>query len=192
MGFLDSGRRRRTTVAALAALVGLIGTLAIGAPAAADEDDPLAPVTVDLSKTVSTAVVEPGQTITYSFAVNCASTLADCVDLAISDVIPAPFVLGTVALSTAGPESGLATVETDTANNSFTVHFADDLGEGRTGLQAGVLYNFAVTASLPASVSADYDGASIRNTAYATLDNLNSNQEDFVDVVLDIDRKSVV
>ncbi|MGX5682112.1 DUF5979 domain-containing protein [Schumannella luteola] len=184
MTFIGTGRRR-STIAALAALIGLVGTLAVGAPAVADEDDPLAPVTVDLSKTVDKALITPGETVTYSIAVNCASTLADCVNLAIDDVIPAPLVLGSVALPTGG-ESSLATATTDPANNSFRVSFVDDLGEGRKGLQAGVLFNFAVTATLPLSVSADYDGATITNTAYATLDNLNSNKDDSADVVLDI------
>ncbi|MDO7882814.1 DUF5979 domain-containing protein [Salinibacterium soli] len=184
MSFIGSSRRR-STIAALAALIGLVGTLAIGAPAVADEDDPLSPVVVDISKTVDKALITPGETVTYSIAVNCASTMADCVNLAIDDTIPAPLVLGSVALPTGG-ESSLATVATDPATNSFRVSFVDDLGEGRRGLQAGVLFNFAVTATLPTSVSADFDGQTITNTAFATLDNLNSNKDDSADVVLDI------
>lgn len=182
------GRRAASLFAVSAALLGLIGSLALTSPAVADdEDDPLAQVIVDLSKTVTPTVAEPGSAITYSIAVNCASTRADCVDLAINDRIPDPFVLGSVALSNTGPDAGLAQVSYDEDDsNAFTVSFVDDLGEGRHGLQAGVLYNFAVTATLPADVSADYDADIITNTAYATLANVNSDRDASADVTLTV------
>jgi uncharacterized repeat protein (TIGR01451 family) len=186
LGNFRRGRRSASFAAVTVVMLGLIGTIAVTSPAVADEDDPLAQVTVDLSKTVSKPIVAPGETITYTIYANCASFEADCVNLAIDDTIPEPFVLGDVALST-----GVGSVPTELTidpedPNHFTVAFVDELGEGLVGLNAGTLYNFAVTATLPLDVSADYDQDIVRNTAYATLSNVNSNKDAYVDVTLTV------
>lgn len=183
--------RATSLVAASAALLGLVGTLALATPAYADDpEDPYTQVLVNLSKSVTqpaSGIARAGETVSYGIEVGCASTLADCVGLKISDVIPEPLVLADVVID----NSGIAAVVLDRPNNSFVVSFKDPLGEFPVGtpifgLQAGVTYNFLVTATVPADVSADWDGVVRTNTAFATLDNVNSNTQDAADVTLDV------
>ncbi len=178
------GRRAFSFVAVTSALLGLLGSLALTTPAlAADgEEDPLAFVDVQLTKSVDKTLVLPGETITYTLDVNCRSIDVDCINIVIDDTIPAPFVLQDVVLDSVASE----TILDPTDPNKFTVRYLQNLQGNMLGLNAGTITSFTVTALLPEDVSADYDGATVKNTAYAILDNVGSNVDDDVDVVLSV------
>ncbi|MDZ4044510.1 MAG: hypothetical protein U1E32_01865, partial [Rhodoglobus sp.] len=170
MGFIDSGRRR-STIAALAALLGLTGSLLVAAPAIAADYDP---VEVYLSKDASTDLVTPGQNFTYSFQVGCTSLTDACVDLVISDTIPAPFQLLAVSNTSTGDNAASATIDRD--GNDITVTFTDDLenDDGSQGMLPSNYFSFVASVTLPADVSAEYDGDTVVNTAYVSVANPNT------------------
>jgi uncharacterized repeat protein (TIGR01451 family) len=170
MSFMLSGRIR-TAVASVAALVGLTGTLLVAAPAVAVEYDP---VEVYLSKDASTDIVQPGQNFTYSFQVGCTSLTDACVDLVITDTIPAPFELVAVADTSTGDNAASATIASD--GNDITVTFTDDLqnDDGSVGMLPSNYFSFVATVTLPEDVSAEYDGQTVRNTAYVSVANPNT------------------
>jgi uncharacterized repeat protein (TIGR01451 family) len=170
MGFIDSGRRR-STIAALAALLGLTGSLLVAAPAIAADYDP---VEVYLSKDASTDLVTPGQNFTYSFQVGCTSLTDACVDLVITDTIPAPFQLLAVSNTSTGDNAASATIDRD--GNDITVTFTDDLenDDGSQGMLPSNYFSFVASVTLPADVSAEYDGDTVVNTAYVSVANPNT------------------
>lgn len=185
-----NGRRAHTMVAA--AVVAFLG-LSVLSPAAAAvaDDDPLAHVLVQLQKTLTPGTVVPagpnGQ-VGYSIGVNCSDLQTDCINLHIDDVVPDPLVLQSVTMANNGgadPTAPTATIAI--TGNSFTATFTTDLGGGNRGLVAGASAEFTVIAMVPADVSADYDGQTVVNTAYARLDNLNSNQQASAPLPLKID-----
>lgn len=158
--------------------------------AVADDGDPLAHVMVQLSKTLTPDTVVPavpnGQ-VSYSIGVNCSDLQTDCINLHIDDVVPDPLVLQSVTMANNGgadPDAPTATVAI--TGNSFTATFTTDLGGGNKGLTAGASAEFTVVAMVPANVSAEYDGQSVVNTAYARLDNLNSDQQSSASIPLQI------
>lgn len=180
MGFIGSSRARMA-IASVAALIGLGGTLVAGLPAAAAEYDP---VEVYLSKDASTDVVEPGQNFTYSFQVGCTSLTDACVDLVITDTIPAPFELVAVANTSTGDNAASATLDRD--GNDITVTFTDDLenDDGSLGMLPSNYFSFVATVTLPPTVSAEWDGQTVRNTAYVSVANTNTGHTEAHDDVL--------
>ena len=180
MGFIGSSRARMA-IASVAALIGLGGTLVAGLPAAAAEYDP---VEVYLSKDASTDVVEPGQIFTYSFQVGCTSLTDACVDLVITDTIPAPFELVSVANTSTGDNAASATIDTD--GNDITVTFTDDLenDDGSLGMLPSNYFSFVAEVTLPSDVSAEWDGQTVRNTAYVSVANANTGHTEAHDDVL--------
>ncbi len=86
---------------AVVALVTLFAPFIAFQPAVAAEGDPDEPVLVQFEKDAippaSLASVGPAETVTYQFTINCSSLTTDCLDLALTDTIPAPLVLQSVS-----------------------------------------------------------------------------------------------
>ncbi len=157
---------------ALVAIAGLLAPFAVLQGAVAAEGDPDEPVLVQFEKDAipanPTAVV-PGGTVTYQFTINCSSLETDCLDLTLEDVVPEPLELQTVTTAQSIPP-----IDVDITGNSFSVRIIDDLGGGNVGLQAGTGIQLNATATVPADLSADWNGVVVDNTATVTV----SNRED--------------
>ena len=166
-------RRRRSRrfmpgVAALA-LVTLFTPFIAFQPAVAAEGDPDEPVLIQFEKDAIPAAptaVAAGGTITYQFTINCSSLETDCLDLTLSDTIPAPLVLQSVTMATQNPP-----IDIQISGNDFAVEVIDDLGGGFTGMQAGTGIQLNATATVPADLSSDFDGELLDNTAQVTVAN---------------------
>lgn len=167
------GRGRLLPSLAVIAIVTLFAPFIAFQSATAAEGDPDEPVLVQFEKTAippaALAAVGPAGTLTYQFTINCSSLETDCLNLALTDVIPAPLVLQSVSTAQSIPP-----VQTVITGNGFTVRVVDDLGGGLVGLQAGTGIQINATATVPSNLSADYDGAILPNTATVTV----SNRED--------------
>ena len=160
-------RRIRAAVASAGAILLLTSALV---PTAAIADPPPEIPVIHLDKTASPTPAQrslnPGDTATYSFNVECSSLTTECDNFAVTDTIPAPLVLGTVS-TPAGIHSTITT-----AGNTFTVNFIQPLEDGQNGLDAGHQIGFTATATVPGSVSASYNGQLVTNTATATASNV--------------------
>ncbi|MDX2025098.1 MAG: DUF5979 domain-containing protein [Microcella sp.] len=166
------------------AIVALFAPFVAFQSATAAEGDPDEPVLVQFNKVAippaSLAAVGPAETVTYQFTINCSSLETDCLDLTLTDGVPEPLVLQSVTTAQSIPP-----IQTSITGNAFTVRIVDDLGGGLVGLQAGTGIQINATATVPANLSADYDGAILPNTATVTV----SNRED---LALDPPRPSTV
>lgn len=176
MAVFTSRLRRRGRLLpsiAVVAIVTLFAPFIAFQSATAAEGDPDEPVLVQFSKVAippaALAAVEPAGTVTYQFTINCSSLETDCLDLTLTDVVPAPLVLQSVSTAQSIPP-----IQTQITGNAFTVRIIDDLGGGLVGLQAGTGIQINATATVPADLSADFDGAILPNTATVTV----SNRED--------------
>ncbi len=169
---------------AVVALVTLFAPFVAFQPAVAAEGDPDEPVLVQFEKDAippaALAPVAPGGTVTYQFTINCSSLETDCLDLTLDDVVPEPLELQTVTTAQSIPP-----IEVDITGNTFSVRVVDELGGGLVGLQAGTGIQLNATATVPADLSADFDGVILPNTATVTV----SNRED---LTLDPPRPSSV
>lgn len=168
------GARLRALLPGIAgvAIATLLAPFVVLQPALAAEGDPDEPVLVQFEKDAipanPTAVV-PGGTVTYQFTINCSSLETDCLDLTLEDVVPEPLVLQSVTTAQSIPP-----IDVDITGNSFSVRIIDDLGGGNVGLQAGTGIQLNATATVPADLSADWNGVVVDNTATVTV----SNRED--------------
>ena len=160
-------RRIRGAVAAVASLLLLTSVLV---PTAAIADPPAEIPVIHLDKTVSPTPAQrslnPGDTATYSFNVECSSLTTACDDFSVTDTIPAPLVLGSVS-SPAGVHSTVVK-----SGNTFTVNIIQPLDDGQNGLDAGRQVGFTATAVVPTNVSASFNGQLVTNTATATASNV--------------------
>lgn len=163
--------RLRTLLPGLAgvAIAALLAPFIVIQPAVAAEGDPDEPVLVQFEKDAipanPTAVV-PGGTVTYQFTINCSSLETDCLDLTLADVVPEPLQLQSVTTAQSIPP-----IDVDITGNAFSVRIIDDLGGGRVGLQAGTGIQINATATVPADLSADWNGVVVDNTATVTVTN---------------------
>lgn len=182
-------QRRRRSWGRTAQAVATLAIATLFAPflvmhgATAAEGDPDEPVLIQFEKDAIPAAptaVEPAETVTYQFTINCSSLETDCLDLTLTDVVPEPLELQSVTTAQSIPP-----VSTTINGNEFTVEIIEDLGGGFTGLQAGTGIQVNATATVPADLAADWDGVTLDNTATVTV----SNRED---LSLDPPRPSAV
>ncbi len=170
-------RRRRSwgrtaQVVAALAIATLFAPFLVMQGASAAEGDPDEPVLIQFEKEAIPAAptaVAPAGTVTYQFTINCSSLETDCLDLTLSDVVPEPLVLQSVTTAQSIPP-----VTTTIDGNEFSVEIIEELGGGFTGLQAGTGIQINATATVPANLSADWNGVTLDNTATVTV----SNRED--------------
>ena len=160
-------RRIRGAVAAVASLLllssGLIATAAVADPPA---EIPVIHLDKTASPTPATRSLNPGDTATYSFNVECSSLTTACDNFAVTDTIPAPLVLGSVS----SPSGVHSTIVKN--GNTFTVNFVEPLDDGQNGLDAGHQVGFTATAVVPSNVSATFNNQVVTNTATATASNV--------------------
>lgn len=176
-------REALSKVALAGAFGGLVAGLVVATPATASADEP-GEVFVELVQTVTPVpptAVRPDEIVTFRFTINCNSTEAPCVDLQVSDTLPDPLVLENVSISASGAQASFTTTA-----DSFVLTFTDDLGGGQIGLSDGDAAEFIVTARVPADAAADFNGATITNTAYATLAYAAANTSAEADVLLEV------
>ncbi|CAN5559823.1 hypothetical protein BH10ACT7_BH10ACT7_13640 [soil metagenome] len=191
MLFTGSRTTGRRLFAGVSAAVVAFLALSVLSPlsAVADDYDPLAHVLVQLQKTVTPETVSPATPngrVTYSIGVNCSDLETDCINLRIEDALPAPLVLQSVAMTENPGAPDAPTSDIVITGNSFVATFTNNLGGGNQGLVAGVSAEFIVTAIVPQDASADLDGQTLVNTAYAKLDNLNSDKSSSASIPLSV------
>lgn len=172
------GRARLRAAVAVGVAAALLSPLFVAVPSASAAE--LVPVVIDLSKTVDVSTPSPrsaGDNVTYNFTITCSSTQTDCVNLQLTDSFPAPLTFSSVAPN---PKYVVSA-----APNGFVLTFQSALDEGGIGLVAGETVSFTASGVVPTDVDASYDGDTITNTAFATVDNPDSNNQDSADVVIE-------
>jgi hypothetical protein len=178
--FALGGPRKRGVFAAVAAAVTaalLVPTTGALPAAAAD----LVFALIEVSKTATPAAPDaliPGEQVAFDIEVSCSSTQTDCISMQVSDAMPAPLTLVSVS-----PSTRYTVV---TTGDSFVATFTTPLDEGGVGLPAGELVTMQVIAAVPTDADASYNGQTVTNTAYVTVDNPESNVQDSADVLLQI------
>jgi large repetitive protein len=177
-GVVLAPRRSRAAIAGGVALI-LISPLisVISSAGAAD----LVPVVIDLAKVVNTtlhpgATYGAGDVVTYDLTVTCSSTQTDCVNMVLTDSLPAPIEFTNVTTN--------AKYTIGAASNGFELTFTSPLDEGGVGLVAGDTVSFQVKGKVADDVDASFDGQLVTNTAYVTVDNPDSNVDDSADITI--------
>ncbi|MGV8970097.1 MAG: DUF5979 domain-containing protein [Microbacteriaceae bacterium] len=180
-----SERRRAAKTATMAILASLLTATLIFplVPAQqADAAEPLVFALIEIAKdadpAAATRAVLPGENVQFDIEVSCSSTQTDCVGMKMQDAMPAPLELVTVSNS-------LDYTQVVTGN-AFELTFRQPLDIGGIGLKSGELISVTVTARVPLNANASFDGQTITNTAFITVDNPDSNVQDDAQVLLDI------
>ena len=167
-GVFEATKRARALVAAGVALI-LVSPFFAVVPAMADD---LVPVVIDLAKTTSAPIdgtAGANESVNFDFTITCSSTQSDCVNLTLTDSFPAPLVFDSVNTN--------SSYTIGTAANGFTLTFTNPLDEGGVGLVAGESVSFQAIGHVVGNVDASFDGTTVTNTAYATVDNPDSNNQ---------------
>jgi hypothetical protein len=174
-----TGRRRTGGVIAAALAFVLVAPFVSAVPAVLAAD--LLPVVIDLSKTteapIGGAAAAAADGVQFEFTITCVSNLADCVNLTLTDSFPEPLIFGAVTPNVDFTVSA--------APNGFTVTFTQPLDEGGVGLVAGQTVVFSASGSVDPTVDASFDGVTVTNTAYAVVDNPDSNNQDSSNVLIE-------
>ncbi len=140
----------------------------------------LVPVVIDLSKTRSAptdGIAGANESVTFDFTITCSSTQSDCVNLVLTDSFPAPLVYDSVNTN--------SNYTIGSAANGFTLTFTNPLDEGGVGLVAGESVSFQAIGHVVGNVDASYDGTTVTNTAFATVDNPDSNNQSSAQVAIE-------
>ena len=175
-GVFEATRRARALVAAGVALI-LVSPFLSVVPSAAAAD--LVPVVIDLSKTTSAPIdgtAGANESVSFDFTITCSSTQSDCVNLVLTDSFPEPLVFDSVNTN--------SNYSIGTAPNGFTLTFTNPLDEGGVGLVAGETVSFQAIGHVAGDVDAKFDGQTVVNTAYAAVDNPDSNNESSAPVAI--------
>lgn len=169
----------RSVIAAALSMLMVVPVTGLPSAFAAD----LEPVLIELSKEVvldpAGHALIPGEQVNYSITATCSSTVTDCINMKVTDSFPEPLVFNQVTTASSDYTVG-------TAPNGFVINFSQVLDEGGVGLKGGESITFMATATVPSNVDAKFDGDTITNTAFATVDNPDSNVDSSADVTLDI------
>ncbi len=162
-------RRTRTALsrtALVAALAGLFATTFAAAPAVAAPADYTA--VLQISKTVQDATLNPGDTLSYTIAVECLSD--DCVDATVTDTLPPEFDALTLnpAVVVTPPPGGTSTYAW--TGRTLSVGFSH---AGGAGIAAGDGYSIQVNLMVPTGLSPDWpsNGVPVTNTASVSAAN---------------------
>jgi fimbrial isopeptide formation D2 family protein len=168
----------RSVIAAALSMLMVIPVTGLPSAFAAD----LEPVLIELSKEAvlipANHALIPGEQVDYSITVTCSSTITDCINMKVTDSFPEPLVFNQVSAS--------ADYTIGSAPNGFALTFSQVLDEGGVGLKGGESITFVATATVPANVDSKFDADTITNTAFATVDNPDSNVSSAADVTLEI------
>ena len=156
-------------VAALTAAVLVLTVAPVGTAVAADDADSS---TITVAKTVNdvkSVHATAGTTVSYALVLSCSSLTDVCTDATLKDTVPAPLVLNPGSVQVTGGAS--STYQVATSGNALTVKFVKPALGGKVGMEDGAQYTIRYTATLPAGTLADYDNASLVNTASLTATN---------------------
>lgn len=157
-------QRLAAAVAAGVAVIALLGSVVVAAPALAD---PFTAV-LDLGKSVDKTAVSPGQTFTYTLTPSCSS--GDCLDATVVDTVPAEFdalTLNPTVVITGSP----ATYSWGGTNNrTLTVNFTTPAAGGGVELPSGDGPSIQFSLTVPGGLSPDWasNGVPVTNTADIT------------------------
>ncbi|WP_395638872.1 DUF5979 domain-containing protein [Pseudolysinimonas sp.] len=162
------GRRSRAVfsrVALVAALTGLFAGTIAAAPAVAAPDYT---AVLQISKTVQDATLAPGDTLSYTIAVECLSE--DCVDATVTDALPPEFDALTLLTNVVVTPPPGGTSAYSWSGRTLTVTFSH---AGGAGIAAGDGYSIQVNLTVPANLSPDweYNGVAVSNTASVSATN---------------------
>ena len=117
---------------------------------------------VGVDKVANPATLTPGQETEFRIVVSCSSLEVPCVNLTVTDVLPAEFDV------TSLPQSNSQRIVTyDPASRLLTVAYVVPLGGGAVGLPAGASQAVAIGMRLPGETTV-LNGQVITNTAEAT------------------------
>ena len=177
--------RLRSSLAAGLVLI-LVSPFLSVVPATAAE---LVPVVIDLAKVRSAPVdgtAGANESVNFDFTITCSSTQSDCVNLVLTDSFPAPLVFDSVNVDPSYTISA--------APNGFTLTFTNPLDEGGVGLVAGETVSFQAIGHVAGNVDASFNGVQVTNTAFATVDNPDSNNQasDVVGIVAPLSITSTI
>ena len=157
-------RAAAARVALVAALAGLFGGLFAAAPAVAAEETAV----LQIAKTVQDATLVPGDTLSYTIAVECLSD--NCVDAQLVDVLPPEFDALTLnpTVVVTPPPGGTSSYAW--AGRTLTVDFSH---AGGAGIAAGDGYSIQVNLAVPPGLSPDWEwnGDPVTNTATVSAAN---------------------
>ncbi|WP_141015093.1 DUF5979 domain-containing protein [Nocardioides sambongensis] len=152
-------------------LVGVLG-LGLAVPAAAapvlpDPDPGDVSSVLDITKSVSSTEVGPGDSISYTIQVGC-SAISDvgCRGAITTDVIPEPFVVDSVVPS--GPNDSADPV---IDGQNVRVDWTENLGAGASGMLDNTTSQVVITVTVPEDVSYDFNGVTVTNEATAEATN---------------------
>ena len=188
-----NGSRRLLAVKAafMGALATLLATtlvLPLAPPQQAQANEPLVFALIEIAKDAnpdaSVRALLPGENVEFTIDVSCSSTQTDCVNMKLQDTMPAPLEL--ISVSFANTFYDQTSFNPPANPNSFELTFNQpvDEGVGSRGLQSGQLVSITVTARVPLNVDASFDGDTLTNTAFITVDNPDSNVQDDAQVLL--------
>lgn len=163
-----AGRLRWTAWwTALAMLLGTAVLALPGAALAAEGDRG----TLAVRKTASVQQARPGDRVTWTVEVTCESIVAFCVDVAVADAVPGPFVLEADGVTVQAEQTGEAAV-TVTGNEVRVAFRETDVNHpGSVGLAAGQSVSVLLRTALPADLPLTWDGRAVVNSATATASN---------------------
>jgi len=127
---------------------------------------------VGVDKVASPGSLTPGQETEFRITTSCSSLEVPCVDLTVTDVLPAEFEV------TSLPQSNSQRVVTyDAGTRLLTVAYVVPLGAGAVGLPAGSSQSVSIGMRLPTETTV-LDGQVITNTATATAQSAPPAQDD--------------
>ncbi|HEY0216856.1 MAG TPA: hypothetical protein VGC57_10735 [Cellulomonas sp.] len=161
----------RLTALVMAALLLLVtAILTVAAPEvarAADGDRG----TLAVRKTASVSTARPGDRVTWTVEVTCESIVVMCEDVALTDLVPGPFVLDGDGVTVQAEQTGQALVTVSGNDTGVTFRETDPNHPGAVGLAAGQSVSVLLRTTLPAGTPLSWDGQSVTNTAAVTASN---------------------
>ena len=160
---VDRERARPKRILRLALAVVVLASMVITLPGATPAE---AQAALGISKEASSETVASGETFQYRILVSCSSTMGDCVDAVVTDVLPAELsqLAGDVFIP---PLIGADSVY-DEATGTITWTFTNDLGGGEIGLFTGSTVELLVEVEFPPGSTPD--GTIAVNSADFTAD----------------------
>lgn len=136
-------------------------------PASASSGDEVsiaADAEVSIRKETSRATVQPGQEFQYTLTAGCSSLTTPCLDMTVTDVLPAEFQVSSLPQSNSQRD-----VTFDPNTRVLTVTYKISVAGG-TGMPAGSSQQIAIGMRLPTQTPVT-DGTVVTNTAQVTASN---------------------
>ena len=172
---------RVPVMAAVVATSMVAGTVSLPASAAMRAEGDVAVAAdaeISIRKEVSRTSIQPGQELQYTLTASCSSLTTPCLDMVVTDVLPAEFQVSSLPQSNSQRE-----VAFDPNTRVLTVTYRIPV-PGGTGMPAGATQQINVGMRLPTQTPVT-DGTVITNTAEVAASNADP-RESAVDVTAQI------